>query len=54
MTPIAVTSAPAPAPWMIRGRGEYLFVSLMIPLVHMSDVNDKMEEETRGIPSSVE
>lgn len=26
VTPIAVTSAPAPAPWMIRGRGEYLLV----------------------------
>lgn len=24
VTPIAVTSAPAPAPWMINGRGEYL------------------------------
>jgi hypothetical protein len=24
VTPMAVTSAPAPAPWMINGRGEYL------------------------------
>jgi hypothetical protein len=27
VTPIAVTSAPAPAPWMMSGRGEYLAVS---------------------------
>lgn len=24
VTPMAVTSAPAPAPWMMSGRGEYL------------------------------
>jgi hypothetical protein len=26
---MAVTSAPAPAPWMMSGRGEYLLVSLV-------------------------